>query len=59
MDIVRVLKRMETHEEGRDVEGYLDLAGCEGEARDRALSFAPRGYSATVGWYLASRQQAD
>ncbi len=54
-----VLRRAETLQEGRDVEGYLDLAGCEGEARDRALAFAPRGYSATVGWYLATRPQAD
>jgi ubiquinone/menaquinone biosynthesis C-methylase UbiE len=54
-----VLRRAEFHQEGRDVEGYLDLAGCEGEARDRALAFAPRGYSATIGWYLLARPQAD
>lgn len=40
------------HEE-RDVEKYLDLAGCAGEARDRAKSLAPgRVYSAELGWYV-------
>jgi SAM-dependent methyltransferase len=51
-----VLKRAEQHLEGRDVEQYLDLAGCAGDARERALAVAPRGYSATIGWYLATRQ---
>ena len=30
-----------------------------GRGADRALAFAPRGYSATIGWYLAARPQAD
>jgi len=47
----------------RDVERrllgpYLDHAGCEGEARDRALALAPQGpdaYTAELGWYLLKK----
>ena len=53
-----VLRRAEFQQEGRDVEKYLDLAGCVGEERDRAAAIAPRGYTATIGWYLASGQMA-
>ena len=52
-----VLRRAEFQQEGRDVEKYLDLAGCVGDERDRAAAIAPRGYTATISWYLASRQQ--
>ena len=40
--------------ESRELESYLDLAGCEGEARERARTLAPgrRSYTATIGWYL-------
>jgi ubiquinone/menaquinone biosynthesis C-methylase UbiE len=41
--------------EHRELESYLDLAGCEGEARDRARRLAPQGaeaYAAFLGWYL-------
>ena len=51
-----VLRRSELQQEARDVDGYLDLAGCAGPARERALSVAPASYTATIGWYLASRQ---
>lgn len=51
-----VLRRSEQHPERRDVGEYLDLAGCAGDARERALGFAPGAYTATIGWYLASRQ---
>ncbi|HEU0303329.1 MAG TPA: methyltransferase domain-containing protein [Gaiellaceae bacterium] len=51
-----VLRRSEQHAEARDVDRYLDLAGCAGAARERALSVAPQSYTATVGWYLAARQ---
>jgi ubiquinone/menaquinone biosynthesis C-methylase UbiE len=54
-----VLRRTEVMQEGRDVEKYLDLAGCVGDARDRAIAMAPRGYTATIGWYLASRQSLE
>jgi ubiquinone/menaquinone biosynthesis C-methylase UbiE len=51
-----VLRRSEQQQEARDVDGYLDLAGCAGQERERALSVAPQGYTATIGWYLAARQ---
>ena len=51
-----VLRRSEQRQEARDVDGYLDLAGCAGAARERALSVAPENYTATIGWYLAARQ---
>jgi ubiquinone/menaquinone biosynthesis C-methylase UbiE len=41
--------------EPRDVEAYLDLAGCEGSARDEARGLVPRGYEALVGWYVLER----
>lgn len=50
-----VLKRFEQHTEARDVDGYLDLAGCSGPARERALSVAPESYTVTIGWYLAAK----
>lgn len=51
------LLRSAFHEEKRDLESYLDLAGCEGDERSRALD-AARGsesYTATIGWYLLAR----
>jgi SAM-dependent methyltransferase len=50
-----VVVRTDFGEERRDLDCYLDLAGCEGEARARATELAPAGYSALVGWYLATR----
>ena len=38
---------------------YLDLAGCEGPARETALGLAPQGqeaYAARLGWYLLERR---
>jgi len=49
------LRRERIVHEPRDVEAYLDLAGCEGAARDRARNLAPTGYEAVVGWYVLSR----
>jgi SAM-dependent methyltransferase len=54
-----VLRRSEQRPEGRDVGEYLDLAGCTGDAREQALGLAPGDYTATIGWYLASRQSLD
>jgi len=51
-----VLRRSEQRQEARDLDGYLDLAGCAGPERQRALSVAPQNYTATIGWYLAARQ---
>jgi ubiquinone/menaquinone biosynthesis C-methylase UbiE len=50
-----VLRRSQFAEERRELERYLDLAGCEGEGRERAKELAPRGYTATIAWYLAVR----
>jgi ubiquinone/menaquinone biosynthesis C-methylase UbiE len=49
-----VLRRADFDTQRRRLEPYLDLAGCEGEARDRARALAGGGeaYTATVGWYL-------
>lgn len=41
--------------EPRELEAYLDLAGCEGAARDEARSLVPKGYEAIVGWYVLER----
>jgi SAM-dependent methyltransferase len=38
--------------ERRDLERYLDLAGCEGLERERARALAPAGYEGVVGWYV-------
>ena len=41
--------------EPRELEPYLDLAGCEGEAREQAKALAPPNYEAELGWYLLRR----
>jgi ubiquinone/menaquinone biosynthesis C-methylase UbiE len=41
--------------ERREREAYLDLAGCEGPARERARALAPPWIEAVVGWYLLVR----
>lgn len=53
------LLRSRRDEERRELDAYLDLAGCEGAARSRALALAPHGaddYTAVVGWYLLDRR---
>jgi ubiquinone/menaquinone biosynthesis C-methylase UbiE len=50
-----VLLRAEYEREPRDLDAYLDLAGCEGDARDRATVLAPPGYTAELGWYLLEK----
>jgi ubiquinone/menaquinone biosynthesis C-methylase UbiE len=50
-----VLRRERIVHEQRDLEAYLDLAGCEGPERERALRLAPTGYEALVGWYVLAR----
>ena len=49
------LLREEVITEARDLDAYLDLAGCQGDERERARSLAPSGYEAVVGWYLLRR----
>jgi ubiquinone/menaquinone biosynthesis C-methylase UbiE len=51
--LVLVQTRFQTHR--RELGSYLDLAGCEGEARERARSLSPggpEGYVAESAWYL-------
>jgi ubiquinone/menaquinone biosynthesis C-methylase UbiE len=48
-------ERRELEREPRDLDRYLDLAGCEGEQRERARALAPPGYTAEVAWYLLRR----
>lgn len=50
-----VLRREKVVREQRDLDSYLDLAGCEGPDRERAKSLAPSGYEAIVGWYVLAR----
>ena len=54
-----VLVRERRDVERRELASYLDLAGCEGEGRERALALAPQGpdaYAAVLGWYLLERR---
>jgi hypothetical protein len=51
--------RSQVDREQRELGAYLDLAGCEGDARERALALAPHGresYTAEVGWYLLEKR---
>jgi ubiquinone/menaquinone biosynthesis C-methylase UbiE len=38
--------------EPRDLVAYLDLAGCSGAERERALRLAPEHYEGVLGWYV-------
>jgi ubiquinone/menaquinone biosynthesis C-methylase UbiE len=49
------LRRQRIDHEPRELDAYLDLAGCEGDERERARSLAPSGYEAVVGWYVLAR----
>src|SRR4051794_22974924 len=51
--LVLIRTRFQTHT--RKLDYYLDLAGCEGEARQRAVQLSPGGaeeYVAESAWYL-------
>jgi len=50
-----VLRSAEFDREPRELDAYLDLAGCSGEARERARGFAPCGYTAELAWYVLVR----
>ncbi len=50
-----VLKASRQFQEPRDLDAYLDLAGCEGDAREAAAASAPSRIVATIGWYLAAK----
>ena len=54
-----VLVRQRHDVERRALDAYLDLAGCAGEQRERAVALAPEGrerYTAELGWYLLQRR---
>jgi ubiquinone/menaquinone biosynthesis C-methylase UbiE len=51
-----VLIRAEYEREPRDLDAYLDLAACEGEAREAAETLAPPNYAADLGWYLLEKR---
>lgn len=54
--LVLLRSRFQTHR--RELDRYLDLAGCEGEARERARKLSPGGpesYVAQSAWYLLRR----
>jgi SAM-dependent methyltransferase len=51
-----VLIRAEYERESRELDAYLDLAGCEGEARKEAETLAPPNYTADLGWYLLEKR---
>ena len=48
------LRRKEILHETREVDDYLDAAGCHGEAREQAKGLAPAAYTADIGWYLCT-----
>lgn len=50
-----VLRTEKVVHEQRDLDSYLDLAGCDGPERERAKSLAPRCYEGVVGWYVLAR----
>jgi ubiquinone/menaquinone biosynthesis C-methylase UbiE len=50
-----VLRREKVVREPRDLDSYLDLAGCEGAERERAKSLVPTCYEGVVGWYVLAR----
>ncbi len=53
-----VLARDKRETERRPLDAYLDLAGCSGDDRERAVGLAPEGadaYTAQLGWYLLVR----
>jgi hypothetical protein len=51
-----VLVKTKFVREPRELEPYLDLAGCEGAAREQARALAPPEYEAELGWYLLRRR---
>jgi ubiquinone/menaquinone biosynthesis C-methylase UbiE len=50
-----VLRREKVVHEQRDLDSYLDLAGCEGAERARAMGLAPTCCEGVVGWYVLAR----
>ena len=42
--------------EYRNLDDYLDLAGCEADEKERVRALAPQQSVATIGWYLLERR---
>jgi ubiquinone/menaquinone biosynthesis C-methylase UbiE len=49
------LIREEHFPETRELQEFLDLAGCEGEAREAAAALGPQNPVIEIGWYLLRR----
>jgi ubiquinone/menaquinone biosynthesis C-methylase UbiE len=47
-----VLRHAEIVPEGRDLDRCFDLAGCQGDERERERALAPRETSAQIAWYV-------
>ncbi len=52
-----VLRQSEIVREERDLDRYLDLAGCAGDERERARGLAPSDRSAEIGWYVLHKPE--
>jgi SAM-dependent methyltransferase len=50
-----VLRREDTEIVERDIESYLDLAGCTGEEREKAKALAPVRRTVHYGWYVLEK----
>jgi SAM-dependent methyltransferase len=50
-----VVTANEVVREVRDMARYLDIAGLEGEERERVARMAPAHYEVEVGWYVARK----
>jgi ubiquinone/menaquinone biosynthesis C-methylase UbiE len=50
-----VVRRDLVFREPRELEAYLDLAGCEAHEREHARSLAPPDYESVSGWYVLER----
>jgi ubiquinone/menaquinone biosynthesis C-methylase UbiE len=50
-----VLRRSDTEIVERDIESYLDLAGCTGEEREKARQLAPVHRTVHYGWYVLEK----
>jgi ubiquinone/menaquinone biosynthesis C-methylase UbiE len=49
------LRRSDTEIVEREIESYLDLAGCTGEKREAARSLAPVQRTVHYGWYVLEK----
>jgi ubiquinone/menaquinone biosynthesis C-methylase UbiE len=52
-----ILRRFEPVSVEREIESYLDLAGCAGPQRDRARELAPAQRIVHYGWYVLEKPE--